>query len=221
MFSTITRTWNPVVGCLHKCSFCYARNLAETKLKHLPRYQNGFTPKLVESELRRRFHQGFIFVSDMGDLWGKWVPKEWIEKVLEVVRESPKATFLFLTKNPRRYHDFLEVMPLNVVLGATIESDLILTSEYTRAPSPRDRGQAMFDIFERPKMVSIEPIMDFDPLGLAGWIKAIGPQFTYVGYDNHGHHLPEPPLEKTQALIMVLGQFTEVRLKTIRKAWNE
>jgi DNA repair photolyase len=26
-------TWNPITGCLHNCSYCYAKVLAETRLK--------------------------------------------------------------------------------------------------------------------------------------------------------------------------------------------
>jgi protein gp37 len=120
MFDVITKTWNPVIGCLHNCTYCWARRLAETKLKNIERYKDGFKPKLVEKELNRRFYKQSVFVSDMGDLFGEWVPAKWIIEVIEAIKKSPTSDFLFLTKNPGRYCEFLDLYPENVVLGATI-----------------------------------------------------------------------------------------------------
>lgn len=218
MFSEVTRTWNPVPGCRHDCNYCFARELAEGRLRHLPRYADGFTPKLIEEELRRRFHKGLIFVCDMGDLFGEWVPGDWIRKVLDVVRQSPKAEFLFLTKNPARYHEFRDESLPNVIWGATIETNRDIQG-ISQAPSPTRRYEEMTTLRSwQRRIVSIEPIMDFDLQPLVRRIRQIGPEFIYIGFDNHGHHLPEPPLAKTLELIQALEQFTEVRLKTIRKA---
>lgn len=43
-----------------------------------------------------------IFVCSMADLFGDWVPDEWIEEVFNVVMETDHQ-YLFLTKNPKRY----------------------------------------------------------------------------------------------------------------------
>lgn len=123
MFDKIDKTWNPVIGCLHDCSYCWAKRLAETRLKDMARYKDGFEPKLVEKELTRSFRNKFVFVSDMGDLFGSWVPSEWIEKVIAAIKLSPNTSFLFLTKNPSRYSEFLKLYPDNIVFGATIESN--------------------------------------------------------------------------------------------------
>ncbi len=44
-----------------------------------------------------------IFVCSMADLFGKWVPDSWIEKVFEACEKAPQHNYLFLTKNPTRY----------------------------------------------------------------------------------------------------------------------
>lgn len=44
-----------------------------------------------------------IFVCSMADLFGNWVPDEWIEEVLRACDNAPQHNYLFLTKNPFRY----------------------------------------------------------------------------------------------------------------------
>jgi len=211
MFDVITKTWNPVIGCLHSCSYCWARRLVNTRLKNSERYRDGFSPKLVEKELQRRFRNQFVFVSDMGDLFGEWVPSEWIIKVIDAIKQNPSSTFLFLTKNPRRYSDFLGLFPQNVVLGVTLESN----REYhvSKAPSAFERYKSMANVRFEYKLVCIEPIMDFDLETFVEWIKEIKPSVVYVGYDNYNNKLCEPTRTKTGQMINQLGAFAKVRTK--------
>lgn len=44
-----------------------------------------------------------IFVCSMADLFGEWVPDEWIKQVFEACEAAPQHRYLFLTKNPKRY----------------------------------------------------------------------------------------------------------------------
>ena len=216
------RTWNPISGCLYSCSFCWARKLAEGRLRHTARYAHGFAPALNADELGKRFKAGeTVFVVSMGDMWGNWVPAYWIYAVLWTCRESPETRFLFLTKNPGRYAAFLGALPPLAYLGATIESTYV-EPEISKAPRCWERYIALAQLDYPRKFVSIEPIIDFSlgDNGLDGWIKDIAPEFVYIGYDNHHCHLREPSLAKTLALIEVLGKFTEVRLKTVREKWD-
>ena len=99
-----------------------------------------------------------------------------------------------------------------------------LLSRATRASSPYQRLAAMMILRKEclwPLMISIEPIMTFDRGMFLSYLRDIAPAFVYIGYDNHGNHLPEPTLEETQPLIADLKEFTEVREKTVRKAWTE
>ena len=227
MFTIVSETWNPVTGCLHDCIYCWARKLALTKLRHSPRYREGFKPRLNPEEFKKRFRGGVVFVSDMGDLWGDWVPDEWIRRVLNHIRRFPDTWFLFLTKNPQRYHDFLDEIPSNAILGATIETnrDRYYQEGYTprisRAPLPSRRYRAMKDLDWPLKFISIEPILDFDLDVFTRWIEEINPFMVYIGYDNYNNRLPEPSLTKTLELIKRLEDFTLVIRKTIRPAWNE
>jgi len=220
MFKEVTKTWNPVVGCLHGCQYCWARALAKGRLK---RIYGDFRPRFFFERLERTPRSGTVFVCDMGDMWGDWVPRRWIERVLDkaFLASNPNLTLLFLTKNPRRYEEFIQDLQgiENIVLGATIESNL--NHRLSSAPAPRERFLAMKNIECERKFISIEPILDFTSDPFLRWISAIRPEFVYVGYDNYGHRLPEPSLEKTEKLIAELEKFTEVRRKTIRRAWWE
>lgn len=225
MFNIVTKTWNPVTGCLHYCNYCWARKLATTKLRNSHRYREGFKPKLNEGEFRIKFKKGdFVFVSDMGDLFGDFIPRKWILRVLEYSRRFPKTFFLFLTKNPGRYDKFLESMPENAILGATIETnsdERYLEKTISRASLPSIRHTAMKKLEWDKKFISIEPILDFDLEVFCEWIKDISPFMMYIGYDNYHNKLPEPPLSKTLRLLEETSKVTLVVRKTIRPAWFE
>ena len=46
-----------------------------------------------------------IFVCSMADLFGDWVPDEWIAEVFKACEAAPQHRYLFLTKNPKRYKE--------------------------------------------------------------------------------------------------------------------
>lgn len=126
-------TWNPVTGCLHGCEYCYARRIAERfsaeekcltfigdtkflspyeleqpaehKGKKEP-YPFGFSPTLHKYRLdepKKWEKPSTIFVCSMADLFGEWVPDEWIKQVFEACEAAQQHRYIFLTKNPSRY----------------------------------------------------------------------------------------------------------------------
>lgn len=206
MFRSISRTWNPVPGCLHDCTYCWARELALTRLKNTPRYKEGFAPQLIEKELKRSFKPGeFVFVCSMGDLFQDAVPTEWIIEVLKVISRFPKTKFLLQTKNPRRFHEFrVGTFLPNIYLGTTIETNR--SHHVKKVPTPYQRFRYLTGYPHGLKFLSVEPIMDFDLDILAHWMALMKPRIIEVGADNHGHHLPEPPWDKVQALLMRLRE---------------
>jgi protein gp37 len=202
MFPFITKTWNPVGGeCKHGCSYCWAKQLI--KKYKMQKYIGE--ARLFPLELNKTFTKDdFVFVCDMTDLFGEWVPDDVIQRVLDYIAKSP-AQFLLLTKNPSRYPDF--EIPDNAVCGATIESDLVA----------KERLYDMQDLIHR-RMVSIEPIMDFNLYTFAEELIAIKPEFVAVGYDNYKNGLPEPYLAETKDLIKQLENANiKVYLKTLRE----
>lgn len=110
-------TWNPVTGCHHGCKYCYARKFAN---RFYPK-DVGFNPHLWPERLKEPNalkKPARIFVCSMADLFGDWVPREWIEKVFETVKACPWHNFYFLTKNPKRLAEFNPWLP-NAWSGVT------------------------------------------------------------------------------------------------------
>ncbi|MBR3105858.1 MAG: DUF5131 family protein [Clostridia bacterium] len=69
-------------------------------------YPMGFLPtfhKYRLDEPQRWTKPRTIFVCSMADLFGEWVPDEWIKEVFDACRRAPQHRYLFLTKNPARY----------------------------------------------------------------------------------------------------------------------
>jgi len=231
MFPFITCTWNLLGGeCKHGCRYCWARALA--RKNNMAKYFGE--PRLIEKEMQRQFKaDDFVFVCDMLDLLGEWVPSDLIKVILGKIASS-LGTFLLLTKNPKCYLELLDFLPMNVVLGCTIESD-ISYSEVSKAPSQFQRLYWMTKLAEVERIrsadgrnshklfVAIEPILAFDLRSfsniLCNWIK---PWAVAVGYDNYRNKLSEPPLEKTLQLIDRLEKAgITIYRKTLREAWNE
>lgn len=66
----------------------------------------GFEPLLHRYRLpmpAQKKKPANIFVCSMADLFGEWVPDEWIREVLAACAAAPWHNYLFLTKNPERY----------------------------------------------------------------------------------------------------------------------
>lgn len=220
MFSWITDKCNPLGGeCPYKCSYCWARKMiSEFDMKKY----HGDTCLLV-GELDKRYSHGFVFMQDMTDPFSPKVKRELIIPILDTIKKSPDARFLLLTKNPKRYFEFLPYFSENVVLGCTIETNIDYSKEISSAPPVSERLKVMDDLSNTtllPLFVCIEPIMNFNP-DFAKQIEEINPWRVAVGYDNYMNNLDEPLLNETWDLINRLKKFTNVTEKSIRKAWDE
>ncbi|MBA7712083.1 hypothetical protein ES703_121053 [subsurface metagenome] len=193
------KTWNVFVGCKHDCTYCSARRTALTRLKHHRRYKDGFDPHLVPELLTKGFNPGeFVFVAYMGDISFATRYEFW--QILDRIQQYPGTDFLLITKNPGFFLKWPAPLPLNVILGTTLETNRD-TKKLSKAPPPLKRWVALQAVKSRRKFLSIEPVMDFDPRELTRWIGVLEPSIIEIGADNYHNNLPEPPWGKVEELL--------------------
>lgn len=124
------KTWNPVTGCTKKsegCAHCYAEVMAR-RLKGMGqvKYRNAFKLTMHPEDLNepRKWTKGHnIFVCSMGDLFHEEVPFEFVDKVIEVIRDTPQHRYQILTKRAERMQEYFSThdVPTNAWLGVTVE----------------------------------------------------------------------------------------------------
>lgn len=167
-------SWNPVTGCKHDCPYCYARDIAlGERMKQGGHYPNGWEPTFrsaalnaprltkVPKEAGADTRYRNVFTCSMADLFGRWVPDEWISAVLSTVRDSPEWNFLFLTKFPQRFKG-LDI-PDNAWMGTTVDMQARV----------KNAERAFEGVGGKVKWLSVEPMIEplhFDRLDLFDWI---------------------------------------------------
>jgi protein gp37 len=114
---------NVVTGCEHDCPYCYARDIAERWFAGYG-FEPAFHPDRLHSPRNVKPRPGGpgannIFCDSMADLFGKWVPQEWIDAELAVARECPQWNFLYLTKFPQRMAQ--QDWPENAWVGTSVD----------------------------------------------------------------------------------------------------
>jgi protein gp37 len=152
-------TWNPIAGCTvltAGCTNCYAMRMAArldamgvAKYRGLTRRSGGrsvWTGKVRVDEKSLHTPKSWakprkVFVNSMSDLFHEGVPVNFIERVWQVMKDTPRHTYQILTKRPERMAVVLskqpfEVLP-NVWLGTSVEDGRVLhrLDEIRRVPA--------------------------------------------------------------------------------------
>lgn len=200
MYDFVTHTWNTVKGaCPHRCSYCYMKRWGKQR-----------EPYFDNKELKTDLGEGnFIFVGSSCDLFAEMVPGDWIEKTIQKMNEHDNKYFL-QSKNPERIaHYRHKLYKKALVICTTIETNRMQPEYMGLTPSPHERADIM-NAFSQPKMVTIEPIMEFDTFEMVELIKRCEPLQVNIGADSGRNKLPEPTFDKVMDLISRLGEFTRV-----------
>lgn len=171
-------SWNPVTGCLHGCDYCYARAIA-TDDRYSSAYPAGFTPLFHHERLDAptntiipAAHRGDpayqrVFVCSMADLYGRWVPDEWIQQVHASMCANPQWQYITLTKFPARYVGL--DMPPGAWIGTSVD-------EQKRVRIAEDAFRKIDGV--AVKWLSLEPLrepLEFTDLSVFDWV-VIGAQ---------------------------------------------
>jgi protein gp37 len=167
-------TWNPVTGCVKVspgCKHCYAETFAErfrgTVMPNgkLHAFHDGFDPRLRPERLAQPLTwktPKMVFVNSMSDLFGDFVPDDYLNRVFEVMRATPQHTYQVLTKRADRMTRWTQgrrwlAKASNIWLGVSVED-----RKYgvPRVDQLRDAGAAV-------RFLSVEPLLEnVSPLDL-------------------------------------------------------
>jgi protein gp37 len=150
------------------CTNCYAEKMA----RRIAAMQHGdFLPyanmkQFPELELKRGMLQGWAkkrdakmnFVSSMTDVFGEFVPDEWVFEILDAMRAAPRQTFQVLSKRAMRAHNLIHAwlklhalheLPDNIWIGFSTENQQMFS----------ERVLWLIDIPAKTRFISCEPLL--------------------------------------------------------------
>ena len=165
------RTWNPVTGCTKLsagCAHCYAETMARRlKAMGVDKYTNEFIPTMHEDALGEplKWKQSHtIFVCSMADLFHESVSFDFINRVMNTIRQSKHHRYQILTKRATRMVEYFSrsTIPENVWLGVTVE-----------AVETKSRIDSLRELPASIRFLSCEPLIeDLGKLDLSGidWV---------------------------------------------------
>lgn len=216
MYGFIDGTWNPIKGlCPFLCVYCYMLGIYK-------RFKQNTTMRLDQKELQTKLGSGkFIFIGSSTDMWSVLVESSWIVQVLDYCLSYPENKYLFQSKSPKRFLEFLDhplmsTLKEQLVFATTIETNRDI-SAFSKADSIEERVAAMARLRELgyKVMITIEPVIQFDHTELVAMLRQIAPFQVNVGSNsNKAVKLPEPSRDELVALIKELETFTDVHLKS-------
>lgn len=168
-------SWNPTIGCdkvSSGCKNCYAQAMAK-RLQAIgnPDYKDGFAFKMLPQRLdepKRNKKPTLYFVNSMSDLFHQKMDFDFLERVMQVIADTPHHQYQILTKRPHTMKEYFSKreIPPNVWLGTTVESSKV-----------KSRIDLIRDLSASVKWLSCEPLIsDLGELDLRGidWVIAGG-----------------------------------------------
>ena len=152
------KTWNPITGCTKVssgCMNCYAEIMSiRLKAMGIDKYKNGFNLALHENYLSeplkwKKSHT--IFVCSMSDIFHEKVPYEFVDRILDIIKQTPQHNYQILTKRAKRMNEYFsgKKIPNNVWLGVTID-----------IAKSKDRIDSIRDLKASIKFLSCEPLLE-------------------------------------------------------------
>ncbi|ETD24917.1 phage Gp37/Gp68 family protein [Helicobacter macacae] len=168
-------SWNPTIGCdkvSSGCKNCYAQAMAK-RLQAIgnPDYKDGFAFKMLPQRLdepKRNKKPTLYFVNSMSDLFHQKMDFGFLERIMQVIADTPHHQYQILTKRPHTMKEYFSKreIPSNVWLGTTVESSNV-----------KPRIDLIRDLSASVKWLSCEPLIsDLGEIDLRGidWVIAGG-----------------------------------------------
>lgn len=124
-------TWNPSAGCTKisaGCKNCYAEAMAiRLQAMKIEGYENGFKFNIVPGRLNeplKKKKPAVFFVNSMSDIFHENMPLDYLNKIFDVIENTPQHTYQILTKRADRMEQYFSEKPVpeNIWLGVTVEN---------------------------------------------------------------------------------------------------
>jgi len=205
-----TKTWNPFVGCSYHCSYCkpsFQKVVAWVgRMRGCLQCQN-YKPHEHPERLTRIPNERIIFVCGDADI--TFAKKGFMKKVFQAMKKDRKEGRIWFvqSKNPSCLKQYLSLIPENTYLLTTLETNRDKNyNKVSNAPKPSKRYKDFLKLKWKKKIVTVEPIMDFDLDPFSKMIISIRPKGVFIGYNSHPKSvpLPEPTWDKFLALWRLL-----------------
>lgn len=169
-------------NCYYKCSYCYMKTIYKIYEKN---FIDGFYFERILG--LEKIHNSFVFIQSTNDLFHPKMPSGLVKYTIEELNKHNKngCRLIFLTKNPIRYNEFMDCFRFddsNNYLGATLESNTYQyqDKDITDAISLEERFKDFSRIDFPNKIVSIEPVLKFDPTFIQNII-SLNPKYVFLG----------------------------------------
>lgn len=150
-------TWNPTTGCTKisaGCKFCYAEVMSRRlHAMGVEKYKDGFKVRTHEDSLQIPYSwkgSKVVFVNSMSDLFHPEIPFEFIQKVFDVMNDTPQHTYQVLTKRAERLYELHHKLnwTKNIWMGVSVEDERVT-----------DRIDFLRETNAKTKFLSCEPLI--------------------------------------------------------------
>jgi len=167
-----------------------------------------------------------VFVYGTGDI--TFYEPSQVRTTFEIIdhhRPRMKKTYYFQSKNPYCFNHYMDWFKANrdkVILLTTLETNRdVGYDKISGATLPSLRFKDFINLDYPRKVVTIEPVLDFDFREFADWFYALDDQlsleYVWFGFDSKNCGLPEPSEKKAQDFVDALQDYgIEVRGKSLR-----
>jgi DNA repair photolyase len=221
------KTWNPFVGCQFLCSYC--KKSFQRQIKRSARGCQqciDYFPHKHMERIKKIPSSPIVFVCGTSDVY--FCNETYFWSILyHIMEHKPriKKTYYFQSKHPIYFKNFLKWFKLHEdksILLTTLETNRDEGyNKISNAPPPSQRFKEFYDLDYSRKVVTIEPILDFDLDEFSEMIIKLHEQgtleYVWIGYDSKNCGLREPSEQKVQELVDILqAHGIEVRGKTLR-----